>query len=103
MRFLQGPGGFNSKLQALNDSHKAALTRRIDSIGTRLLQQRTRARELLAKYASQNANRATEQEKAYARQLTEWKAQLGVMQSKLTNLGAMVKVLHRRGTSTYGW
>ena len=92
VRFLQGPGGFNSKLQALNDSHKAALTRRIDSIGTRLLQQRTRARELLAKYASQNANRATEQEKAYARQLTEWKAQLGVMQSKLTNLGAMVKV-----------
>ncbi len=92
VRFLEGPNGFKSKLQTLNDTGKAALMRRVDSIGTRLLQQRARARILLTNFASQNATRATKQEKAYARQLSEWKAQLGVMQSMLTNLGSMVKV-----------
>ena len=96
VRFLEGSRGFKSKLQDLNDTHKATLTRRIDSIGTRLLLQRTRARELLSKYASHNASRATEQEKAYARQLGEWKGQLGMMQSAY-QLGCNGESLHGRG------
>jgi hypothetical protein len=106
VRFLEGPGGFKNKLWDLNNNQKVALTDRIDKIGTRLLQQRTRSRELLSQYAAQNARRATMQERAYSKQLGEWRSQLGAMQSQLTSLGGMVKVcsgevlLHADGRSS---
>lgn len=92
MRFLEGPKGFKQKLWELHHHRKAELSSRIEAIGTRLLDQRTRSKELLARYATLNARKATVQETEYARQLDQWRTQLGTMQSQLTSLGGMVKV-----------
>ncbi len=94
VELLESPKGLKVRLSKLSGEKAEALCERVEAIGARMLEQRTRATRLVNEYATllRQKSGATAGEVEYRAQLEQWGRSAMLYKSQLAQLSAFVKV-----------